>query len=172
MRTPACFNSLQTGKCIARKRSQPSDSPPKRSFNSLQTGKCIASARGTDMVKHQQSERKFQFPSNGKVHCKFRDSCDSDCNSGNVSIPFKRESALQVSRFHRINCHYNCFNSLQTGKCIARDVIENFFQINMIVSIPFKRESALQELFLSLASVSVSAFQFPSNGKVHCKSSY
>ena len=59
------FNSLQTGKCIQRKKTGVNQSQSrKQSFNSLQTGKCIQS--------------KYMGI--------------SDYSSNRVSIPFKRES--------------------------------------------------------------------------------
>ena len=58
---------------------------------------------------------KFQFPSNGKVYSKTKN---------------KRKGTL----------NNKSFNSLQTGKCIARkEVIMT--NILRLVSIPFKRES-------------------------------
>ena len=63
-----------------------------------------------------------------------------------VSIPFKRESVLQ-------------------------DYTASFQQVDaLIVSIPFKRESVLQADNPSQFLVPWKEFQFPSNGKVYCKS--
>ena len=86
-------------------------------FNSLQTGKCIASSNIT-------AQEYFETT---------------------VSIPFKRESVLQVQVAElRINSEGSSFNSLQTGKCIAR------------LNVDARTEYLLR-------------FQFPSNGKVYCK---
>ena len=90
-------------------------------------------------------EAEFQFPSNGKVYCKqkyygffldqefyevsipfkresvlqvFDAGRNSFCKC--VSIPFKRESVLQAIDRHSNSLHCFRFNSLQTGKCIQR----------------------------------------------------
>ena len=63
LRNVLSFNSLQTGKCIARRRLQVVDGP-QMGFNSLQTGKCIARRSG------ERDVARYVW----------------------VSIPFKRES--------------------------------------------------------------------------------
>ena len=96
------FNSLQTGKCIA-SFFRDSSLASLSSFNSLQTGKCIARSR----VYPFPAENKvtlFQFPSNGKVYSKRR---------------------IHQRRIHR---HTSSFNSLQTGKCIARSRTRESFR--------------------------------------------
>ena len=117
-----------------------------KSFNSLQTGKRIASYSGRpDNILTFVS---FQFPSNGKADRKCSEaSCHME--SARVSIPFKRESGSQGvffpqgcdeiyrvsipfkresgSQDHHVPLHRQAllpgFNSLQTGKRIARDPI-------------------------------------------------
>ena len=96
METPR-FNSLQTGKCIASLNHSRPRQICKTCFNSLQTGKCIA--RQHTETRGGRYAIKFQFPSNGKVYCKKVDN---------------RLSAIKMPL---------SFNSLQTGKCIARDPI-------------------------------------------------
>ena len=111
------------------------------SFNSLQTGRCIASLAITTSAIEIV---KFQFPSNGKVYCKNFDSDNKaavkwvsipfkregvlqvNCRDlaaespQPVSIPFKREGVLQAILFMRLLYFVYRFNSLQTGRCIAR----------------------------------------------------
>ena len=87
----------------------------------------------------------FQFPSNGKVYPK-SDRGSLDTRATNVSIPFKRESVskggtIGISRRHSTDC----FNSLQTGKCI-------------------QSQSRIQS-----RQKHRPGFQFPSNGKVYPK---
>ena len=64
-----------------------------------------------------------------------------------------------------------CFHSLQTGKCIARDLITFLYsRLKALVSIPFKRESAFQVADVeSILNGHHKLFPFPSNGKVHSK---
>ena len=111
---------------------------------------------------------KFQFPSNGKVYPK------------------------QWSGWELGTCHNQCFNSLQTGRCIqSRTSCE---LEDSTVSIPFKREGVSKALadekvladdLLSFNSLQTGRciqsgngwtvrpwgqrFQFPSNGKVYPK---
>ena len=141
------FNSLQTGKCIARKKRK-RFRKKRKGFNSLQTGKCIA---------------RWVLGVDAPIVFK-------------VSIPFKRESVLQGYSLSRIlHCHLSSFNSLQTGKCIARSSTSNpltrlllcfnslqtgkciaslllvliLIRVMTRVSIPFKRESVLQVITLT-----------------------
>ena len=86
------FNSLQTGKCIARTLAALT-AIFALSFNSLQTGKCIARIQNLDFEVNL--DLLFQFPSNGKVYSK---------------------NAFAATLLRASN---QCFNSLQTGKCIA-----------------------------------------------------
>ena len=62
-----------------------------------------------------------------------------------VSIPFKRESVLQVVDYQEYftDCDEG-FDSLQTGKRIASSIIAYQLTNLNVVSIPFKRESVLQ----------------------------
>ena len=64
-----------------------------------------------------------------------------------VSIPFKRESGSKAERFRVEDAQDDGFNSLQTGKRIQRAVIER-------------------------NNVTVTEFQFPSNGKADPKKSW
>ena len=87
----------------------------------------------------------FQFPSNGKVYCKFHDLFSVALLRYHVSIPFKRESVLQVlTQSQSTQNRITSFNSLQTGKCIASGVSFQAPADQRRVSIPFKRESVLQ----------------------------
>ena len=64
----------------------------------------------------------------------------------------------------------NCFNSLQTGKCIQRTVTAHRLKFGATkVSIPFKRESVFKGLERPFFGTPAPAFQFPSNGKVYSK---
>ena len=138
----------------------------------------------------------FSLHSNGKMHS---DKLFGRFELGmryTVSIPFKRESGSQVAdTVGVVIVEPKCFNSLQTGKRIAR--LENLGsqEFDVTVSIPFKRESGSQAFFLFRMQVSlglgfnslqtgkriarivvlpqspylVSRFQFPSNGKADRK---
>ena len=162
------FNSLQTGKCIARTLDDVKEEWHKDiCFNSLQTGKCIASRADKAMLRDELSFNSLQT---GKCIASMlaeAPACQSDFR---VSIPFKRESVLQdqLSPEERIEkvVGFNSlqtgkciartngfaamvyrpisFNSLQTGKCIARDCGRQLHCDIQCVSIPFKRESVLQ----------------------------
>ena len=136
------FNSLQTGKCIQRRRrSKMSIRSSKNGFNSLQTGKCIQRALFLSL-----SRTFFSFNSLQTGKC--IQSLDRNlgfCRRISVSIPFKRESVFRVLPEPSISAFpplfqfpsngkvYSekkkklasrqkkmplCFNSLQTGKCI------------------------------------------------------
>ena len=107
------FNSLQTGKCIASSKNLNRTSAETGCFNSLQTGKCIARVL---LLGFRIRISLFQFPSNGKVYCKLS-LIEDVWRTEPVSIPFKRESVLQVIW---VTCK---------------------FRFRDIVSIPFKRES-------------------------------
>ena len=184
------FNSLQTGKWIARRskytcyrgtdfvsipfkresglqaktwRTSPQCFP--QSFNSLQTGKWIASSRKWGGAGN--FTKSFQFPSNGKVYCK---SLDVRRVLGDlyVSIPFKRESVLQVdSHFKRVQY---IIVSIPFKRESVLQVLSVLFTIRAnAVSIPFKRESVLQEKPAQRRCSVPCQFQFPSNGKAYCK---
>ena len=159
-----CFNSLQTGKCIAReiedvgseltvgfpfpsngkvycKSPNPLKQQKRKSFNSLQTGTCIA--RGHS-VERPQVRTGFNSLQTGKCIASWASLFFGE-REGNVSIPFKRESVLQVTLAAAfVPTTPRSFNSLQTGKCIARE--------QRYTNLTVARE-----------------FQFPSNGKVYCK---
>ena len=84
------FNSLQTGKCIARNKSEPiSKMLFAGCFNSLQTGKCIASCYTITSI---HLKRCFNSLQTGKCIASETSDEDSDSGSQGVSIPFKRES--------------------------------------------------------------------------------
>ena len=87
-----------------------------------------------------------------------------------VSIPFKRESISKVGRFGRKKIWTpSCFNSLQTGKYIQRELNARIQAIRELeVSIPFKRESISKGKSPTLGIRRIK-FQFPSNGKVYPK---
>ena len=92
-----------------------------------------------------KTKNEFQFPSNGKVYCK---------NGSPVAL----------------GPNGTGFNSLQTGKCIASfGEVVSAADGEEEVSIPFKRESVLQEPTNQPTTVGALKFQFPSNGKVYCK---
>ena len=162
-----CFNSLQTGKHIQRKRRK-RRKPLPLSFNSLQTGKHIQSRcpvmsqcrihvsipfkRETiskvieESVETINTLRKFQFPSNGKAYPK--QSEPSSTNSPSTMLGF---------------------NSLQTGKHIQRyREREMDEKLDTIVSIPFKRESISKVAAAAEPGLN-RLFQFPSNGKAYPK---
>ena len=113
-----------------------------------------------------------------------------------VSIPSKRESALQevetvsvettnnvfrfppngkvLGKFTRANLTKSglpSFDSLRTGKCFASPLIDRGLRrYRDNVSIPSKRESALQVKHDDQPwGESVVVFRFPPNGKVLCK---
>ena len=93
---PACFNSLQTGKCIQSQLKRNIMFNNMNRFNSLQTGKCIQRPiRNELLATVEPIEPVFQFPSNGKVY------------SESTSTMY-------------FNFNWRSFNSLQTGKCIQR----------------------------------------------------
>ena len=162
-KTVSSFNSLQTGRRIARLLYE-IQLPDMPSFNSLQTGRRIASSCDWCLIIFSVS---FQFPSNGKAYRK--------CGH----------------RFRR--GEFFCFNSLQTGRRIASTITlfieeETVFQfpsngkadrkvaldylavgIDPEVSIPFKREGGSQVQLTESWQSLIDMFQFPSNGKADRK---
>ena len=107
----------------------------------------------------------FRFPSNGMAHVNARSS-EWRKNSHNVSIPFKQESAWQLQCHSIQKPKKPCFDSLQTGECLATtaDPVSTVRRVmfpfpsngnaqtkscssphnltgERLVSIPFKRES-------------------------------
>ena len=110
----ARFNSLQTGKGVASLIPGFSMSAVRR-FNSLQTGKGVA-RNSISAVSHRHAVYKFQFPSNGKGGSK---------------------DVLEVYVGFEVN---GSFNSLQTGKGVARQMPAGNVPSAHRVSIPFKRE--------------------------------
>ena len=107
------FNSLQTGKGVARLQFKVHLATDACScFNSLQTGKGVASDY---RVRYLPLHLKFQFPSNGKRGSKFQ-----------------ARLGMDVSELG--------FNSLQTGKGVASESRLVSFNKGDPVSIPFKRE--------------------------------
>ena len=137
-------------------------------FNSLQTGKCIQSAKAT--AHNNIAKRLFQFPSNGKVYPKITRVPRHQLHLlSQVSIPFKRESVSKVKMRMPLGCStYICFNSLQTGKCIQRKIMEcqrqEFASFNSL-----QTGKCIQSDF-DLGTVDEEEkFQFPSNGKVYPK---
>ena len=138
------------------------------SFNSLQTGRYM---ERNIPAGRENLVLGFQFPSNGKVHGKCRQSTSFPWVNLIVSIPFKREGTW-------------------------KDEIRIPFCLSAIVSIPFKREGtwkavrerrtswrqSIRHSFNSLQTGRYMespggttdrheklTFQFPSNGKVHGK---
>ena len=112
-----CFNSLQTGKRIQRRKLVTTWGAIK-GFNSLQTGKRIQRKRKTAMTVTQITVSiPFKRESVSKEVTP-----EAEENSNDVSIPFKRES---VSKAAKATCHFtpfrSSFNSLQTGKRIQSD---------------------------------------------------
>ena len=113
----AGFNSLQTGKCIARKIAA-SHANTRSSFQFPSNGKVYGKPEGWEYVG--KLDNLFQFPSNGKAYGK-------EVPPGisvprvEVSIPFKREDVWQVAIVGWIlHQRAKSFNSVQTGRCMAR----------------------------------------------------
>ena len=113
-------------------------------FNSLQTGKHIQSREAAGGGTRKR--RKFQFPSNGKAYPKDRVAMSSNAVFTCVSIPFKRESISKAGLLPAsVSKALLGFNSLQTGKHIQRDILNDE------------------------ARAAIIGFQFPSNGKAYPK---
>ena len=164
------FNSLQTGKGIARCKARSKACTGVRfRFNSLQTGKGIAR-----MNKHLDVSKlglPFQFPSNGKGDRKSQTHENRESEVEGVSIPFKRERVWQAAYLlQATGMRLTCFNSLQTGKCMARQS-KSAAGTPLIgfVSIPFKRESVFKASPIVCFLLECYLFQFPSNGKGYRK---
>ena len=83
----------------------------------------------------------FQFPSNGKVYPKRSRYVQRTTHRIRwVSIPFKREGVYKVEN-EKVEKLFNPgFNSLQTGRCIQREIFLLPSRQFENVSIPFKRE--------------------------------
>ena len=112
--------------------------PEELGFNSLQTGKDIVSLPRLAVCEW----KKFQFPSNGKGHCK----------TGRVLHARPGLIGFQFPSNGKGHCKdVDCtprsaskgFNSLQTGKDIVSDIINAYNGTELGVSIPFKRERTL-----------------------------
>ena len=162
-----CFNSLQTGRCVARKVSYvtpfditvsfqfPSNGKvccerykktvaatmPRR-FNSLQTGRCVASRqkfwgshthyrvsipfKREGVLRDQRSsntesrESLFQFPSNGKVWLRATAEEASRLYPDRFQFPSNGKVCCEQRQKRRAACTQTGFNSLQTGRCVAR----------------------------------------------------
>ena len=137
----------------------------------------------------------FQFPSNGKAHCKESPILPGLRRRDSVSIPFKRESTLQ-EELARVNaqiavlvsipfkrestlqdtitpCSQNptheSFNSLQTGKHIASHEIELIVDSMMCFNSLQTGKHIARQQKVDDKNLYMLAFQFPSNGKAHCK---
>ena len=93
------FNSLQTGKCIARLM-KCSKMKREHCFNSLQTGKCIASIHCLINLSTQRRVHKcFNSLQTGKCIASLINLRSLPAQRDEVSIPFKRESASQETPF-------------------------------------------------------------------------
>ena len=137
------FNSLQTGKGMASHEYVPGDIDIKFQFPS--NGKGYRKLRSLDWKIHNSEMVWFQFPSNGKGDRKYWRFLHNRHYWRQVSIPFKRERVLRVSRSSLIRIAQWSFNSLQTGKGMAS------------TPSPLSLEAELR------------LFQFPSNGKGYRK---
>ena len=126
--------------------------------------------KGTLKNAASDNDFKFQFPSNGKSYPKDK----------LHSLILKRDNcfnSLQTGNHIQRNISFlflNClmidsFNSLQTGNHIQRDYYSERQSLLNKVSIPFKREiiSKVRCVYLVLAMTRL--FQFPSNGKSYPK---
>ena len=216
------FNSLQTGNCIQTNvnwlrcntkygRSDRVSIPFKRetafkpacqltwlqriqSFNSLQTGNCIQTQQKT--AKDNDDGRKFQFPSNGKLHSNFIIIILWYLEP-KVSIPFKRETAFKLhteltqrksvrfkfqfpsnGKLHSnlpryLFFHLNfppSFNSLQTGNCIQTaytEISRSYEDASFQFPSNGKLHSNFTQIFVLSPLRGGAKFQFPSNGKLH-----
>ena len=116
------------------------DTIPNISFNSLQTGKGMASLMKMQF-DFETRQRLFQFPSNGKG--------------------YRKPTGIQVQIVGRMS-----FNSLQTGKGIARRSSCCSNSTRSRVSIPFKRERGSQVFSIgSHYTKSVTSFNSLQTGK-------
>ena len=113
----------------------------------------------------------FQFPSNGKVYSKIFFSLDLIVLRVMFQFPSNGKVYSKLKRpMPKTMTMTPSFNSLQTGKCIARPRTRQVPRTETKVSIPFKRESVLQGGDDDPPDVTIGkVFQFPSNGKVYCK---
>ena len=136
------FNSLQTGKYVARDLPNKSGGLHHRTFQFPSNGKVCSKPR-TVPPRKSARRKKFQFPSNGKV-----------CSKPGQPVMHKvipRFNSLQTGKYVASDLDRSdkkmlakSFNSLQTGKYVASEIYE--FQT-------WYEEK----------------FQFPSNGKVCSK---
>ena len=136
------FNSLQTGNCIQTGFQWQSHRGPEICFNSLQTGNCIQT-----LFKRLPQGRK-----------------------GEVSIPFKRETAFKQNGWRnpmvvatiKVSIPFKRETAFKPGRNMESE------DIPIEVSIPFKRETAFKPISRSrLEGTAATKFQFPSNGKLH-----
>ena len=89
----------------------------------------------------------FQFPSNGKVYSKSKQSgIPWVPTTDSVSIPFKRESVFKEIASHEILEHLKEFQFPSNGKVYSKPGgDQDFFGAKIVnVSIPFKRESVFK----------------------------
>ena len=137
------FNSLQTGKCIQRNRTNEETEADLESFNSLQTGKCIQSQEGS--VFSEQGSDQVSIPF--KRESVFRVTrLETEAVIYKVSIPFKRESVFRVrGRGRQRSFRIGSFQFPSNGKV-------------------YSEVAAAEELGGEFATI---RFQFPSNGKVY-----
>ena len=110
-----CFNSLQTGNCIQ---------TINRNVMLLVATVSIPFKRETAFKPPERTpkwfrlHRRFQFPSNGKLHSN-EGGFEVTNKPVKVSIPFKRETAFKLAEgLSNTEARELCFNSLQTGNCI------------------------------------------------------
>ena len=90
----------------------------------------------------QAAPGEFQFPSNGKVHRKCVNKINRCSQARYVSIPFKRESASKVASYNRLGIVFSTFQFPSNGKVHRKSAIDRYISDPFNVSIPFKRESA------------------------------
>ena len=140
-------------------------------FNSLQTGKCIA--RFQALLWYKVAE-KFQFPSNGKVYSKevTSSSLVSSRNAGFNSLQTGKCIASVSQMLSACGERFLVsFNSLQTGKCIASGNMPSGYTFN-VYAFQFPSNGKVYSKSTKVDRFCLThrkGFQFPSNGKVHSK---
>ena len=87
-----------------------------------------------------------------------------------VSIPFKRESTLQVQYVDMIIVNGESFHSLQTGKHIASQRLSaRNAGLSRRFPFPSNGKAHCKRSWCRYKTVPTVGFPFPSNGKAHCK---
>ena len=161
-----CFNSLQTGKCIASWLTVYA-TPPDRSLVSIPFKR--ESGSQVSYVERGNAETVVSIPFKRESGSQEKSENFERRNLTSVSIPFKRESGSQVSYVERGNAEtvVSIPFKRESGSQVMQMLL--YPTTGALVSIPFKRESGSQGPWAVCIREHYGEFQFPSNGKVDLK---